>query len=145
MARADLGVRVEKVATKEVRNGRPTVEENIVGWANKSQGLGVFDDPSDPSVKLIAVGESCILMVGGKHELPVGNGAGNNAPTAPAATAVGDKLWIKPSNNAIYRNTPNADGDLPLGVVEEIDTARTPDVVLVNTNSLAAFLAADVA
>jgi hypothetical protein len=140
MARDDLGVRVEKIATKAVKDGRPAVEERIVGWSNKTMQLGAYVDPSSEEATLIAKKEAFVLMVGGKHELPIGKGADE----APEAVKVGDRLWIDPKDNSIKTEaSEKAEGKVlytPLGVVEEIDAVRK--VALINTNALAAFLGA---
>lgn len=135
MARDDLGVRVEKIATKKVLDGMPTVEKNEVGWANRTLQLGARVDPADEvAVKQIQVGEGFVMMIGGAHEVPIG-GAETNAP---AGTVEGDRLWIDPATNKLKKEATK--GFLPLGVVDEVDTVR--GVALVNTNNLAAFLPA---
>ncbi|MGH2939454.1 MAG: hypothetical protein ACRDPE_15205 [Solirubrobacterales bacterium] len=134
MARDDLGVRVEKVATKKVKDGRPTVEKNIVGWANRVLQLGAYVDPSSAEVATIQVGEVFVMMVGGKHELPISATAGD----APVGTVEGDLLFIKAADNTIKKAKTKE--YMPLGVVEEVDAVR--GVALVNTNELNAFLLA---
>lgn len=134
MARDDLGVRVERIATKAVKDGLPTVEGAFVGWANKSTQPGAFVDPSSAAITTIEVGEGFVMMVGGKHEVPISATKGH----APVGTAVDDLLYINPADNEIKKEA--AVGFVPLGVVEEIDATRTPDVALVNTNALNAFL-----
>lgn len=100
MARDDLGVRVERIATKAVNDGLPTVEGKFVGWANKTTQLGAYVDPSSAAATLIEVGEPCVLMVGGKHEVPISATKGH----APVGTSVDDLLYIAAADNAISRN-----------------------------------------
>jgi hypothetical protein len=141
------GIRVRIAAAAADRiHGTFTVEGNRVGYVVKnSQAPGVFSgyDPTDQdAVRHIEAGEGYELMIGGVHEVAVGDGTGG---TAPAATALNDLLWIDPDDGAIKRHANRADGDLPLGVVDEIDATRTPDVARVNLNALAGFFPADVA
>lgn len=136
MALENPGVRVEKVATKAVYDGRPTVEENVVGWANRTLQLGAYVDPNDEeATKQIKKEEAFVIMVGGEHELPVGA----EADEAPEAVKAGDLLWINPADNSI--KTVAAEGEtkfLPLGVVTSVDaTAKT---CLINTNDRSPFL-----
>lgn len=101
MARDDLGVRVEKIATKKVLDGKPTVEKKIAGWANRTLQLGAFIDPSDVvAVSQIQIGESFVIMVGGKHEVAISATKGD----APVGTVEGDLLYIAEADNAISRN-----------------------------------------
>lgn len=105
MARDDLGVRVEKIATKKVLDGLPTVEKKIVGWANRTLQLGAYIDPNDATaVSEIQIGESFVIMVGGKHEVPISATTGH----APVGTVEGDLLYIRESNNAISRGAEAA-------------------------------------
>jgi hypothetical protein len=134
MPRSDLGVRVPIVAaTKKVAHGLPTTEKNFVGWAFKTKQAGAFIDPTNALLHTIEVGESFVIAIGGSHEVPISATKGN----APVGTAVGDLLWILPADNTISKGAGEA-GQLPLGVVEEVDAAR--GVALVNTNARNAFM-----
>jgi len=104
MARDDLGVRVERIATKAVKDGLPTTEGKFVGWANKTTQLGAYVDPSSAAAALIAVTEPFVMMMGGKHEVPISATKGH----APVGTAVDDLLFIATADNAITRNADAA-------------------------------------
>lgn len=105
MATDNPGVRVEKIATKKVMDGMPTVEKKIVGWANRTFQLGAFVDPSDEvAVSQIQIGEPFVIMVGGEHEVPISATLGD----APVGTVEGDLLYIRESNNAISKGADAA-------------------------------------
>ena len=129
----NLGIRVERIATKVTKHGAACVEGGVVGFAIKTKQIDRFVRPTDAAATEIAIGERFVLVVGGEHELPIATGF------APSGTVAGDKLFIDPDDNAVKR-TSIAAGDLPLGVVVEKDTAPDPDRVLVNTNAWQAFL-----
>jgi hypothetical protein len=136
MATDNPGVRVEKIATKKVLDGLPTVEKNTVGWANRTLQLGAYVNPADEkAVREIQIGESFVIMVGGEHEVPISATKGH----APAGTKEGDLLYINPADNAIVKNEAKV-GYLPLGVVDRIEAAR--EVALVNTNDRSPFMVA---
>ena len=52
---------------------------------------------------------------------------------APEGLAVGDSLYIDKDDFKIKKAGEKE--DIPLGVVTAIDTARTPDAVMVNTEA----------
>lgn len=105
MALDNPGVRVEKLATKKVLDGLPTVEKKIVGWANRTLQLGAFVNPTDEkAVKEIQIGEPFVIMVGGEHEVPISGTKGH----APVGTVEGDLLYIAEADNAITRNADAA-------------------------------------
>jgi hypothetical protein len=120
------------IADRDIQSGRPAVIKNFVGWVAKTSQPDRFVRPDDPAITLIEAGEECVIYVGGAHDLPI---------VAPfAAAGVGAKLWINPANDAV--DDAATAGWLPLGVIQDIDTRRTPDVALVNTDALNAFMAA---
>lgn len=131
----DLGVRVERVASKVIRHGDPAVENNLVGFAAKSEPLGRYDDPSLAAAKEIAENEPYVLFIGGVHELDI-----SAAGPGPEAAAVEDLLFIDPTDNSVVTQAeaeaPEADAH-PLGVVQEVDEGR--EVALVNTHALHVF------
>lgn len=130
--RDDLGVRLEKVAPTDLIHGQACVIDNIVGFVAKVDQLGRFVDPSTPEVSEIAEDEICVLFVGGMHELRV------EAGFAPAGLKEGDLLAIDKDDGKVKKGAEKE--DFPLGVVHQVDAARTPDVVLVNCNALNAFM-----
>lgn len=126
------GERVEAVATRVIPHGAPCVIEGKVGFAAKVKQLDRFIRPTDTAATQIAIGELFTLFVVGTHELALAGGL--------SAAAVGEKLWIDPDDDVVKRNASAAAGDLPLGVIDEIDVARTPDVARVNMNNWQAFI-----
>lgn len=124
------GTRIDRVATKTTQHGTPCVEGKMVGFANKIKQAGRYDAPTATSIKEIAIGEKFEMMCGGVHELVVGNGTAS----VPAATAAGDRLFIKPADNVVVRTT-GATGDYPLGVVVSIDSTRTPAVAKIHCDA----------
>lgn len=134
--RDDLGVRVERIASTDLVHGQAVIEGNIVGFAAKTDLLGRYVDPTSAAVTTIEEGDSFVLFLGGKHELALTNAVG----FAPTGTVADDLLYIDPDDGKVIRNSVAA-GDIPLGVVELVETARTPDAVLVNANALNAFMA----
>lgn len=105
MALENPGTRVEKIATKKVLDGLPTVEKKIAGWANRTLQIGAHVDPSDVNaVSQIQIGEAFVVMVGGEHEVPISATLGH----APVGTVEGDLLYIAEADNAITRNAAAA-------------------------------------
>lgn len=122
------GERHSAVATKACAHGQLVVENNMVGTAFKVTQPDRFTTPA--AYPAIAIGDPMELLVGGIHEVPV---------VAPYAAAVeGSRLWINPATNAI--DDAVATGWIPVGVIDEIDTSRTPAVARVNSNAWQAFL-----
>lgn len=132
--RDDLGVRVERVASADIPHGHPAVEGNLVGFAAKSAQIDRFVRPTDEEASTILEDEVYVLFLGGLHELKIAAG------WLPVGAAEGELIFIDPDDNKVKLEGEAAAGDLPLGVVEEIDTGRTPDVGLINCNALNAFL-----
>lgn len=132
--RDDLGVRVERIASKKIPHGHPAVEGNIVGFAAKAGQIDRFVRPTDEEAFTILEGEPYVLFVGGAHDLKL------EAGWLPVGAEEEDLVFIDPDDNKVKLAGEAGTGDLPLGVIETIDTFRTPDVALINTNSLAAFL-----
>lgn len=126
------GERVDAVAVRALTHGDPCVIGGLVGFAAKNEGLGRYDDPSDAGVRDIAIGEVFQLFLTGVHELPLTGGV--------AAGAVGGLLYIDPDDDSVALAADVATGDLPLGVIQEIDASRAPDVARVNLNTWQAFL-----
>jgi len=126
------GERVEVTAVRVLESGAPCVVDNLVGFGAKVQERPRYTDPTSAAATQIAVGELFTLFVTGIHELPLEG--------AVAAGAVGDLVFIDPSDDSLALDA-GATGDLPLGVIVEVDASRTPDVGRVNLNQLAAFMA----
>jgi hypothetical protein len=124
------GERDEVVAVRELAHGAPCVVGNQVGFAAKVTQLDRFTAPTSDEATTIEVGEVFVLFTNGVHEIAL------EAPFA--AAAVGAKLWIDPDDDSV--DDVAAEGDLPLGVIVEVDAARTPDVARVNLNAWQAFL-----
>lgn len=127
------GARHEAIATKECEHGQIVVEDNFVGTAFKSDQVDRWTKPADATT--IAEDEVFEIQLGGIHEAPATGGL--------ASAAVGDLIWIDPATNAL--DDAEADGLLPVGVVDSIDTLRAPDVVRINGSALNAFRVGDVA
>jgi hypothetical protein len=123
-----LGARHTATATKACVHGQVVTEDNIVGSAFKAEQIDRFVHPDD--AQDIAIGEEFEIQVGGVVEIPL------EAPYA--AAAVGDPIWIDPADNSLDDAT--GIGYLPVGVITEVDTSRTPDVARVNTEAWQAFL-----
>lgn len=125
-----LGARHTAVATKVCKHGDLVVEDDFVGTAFKVEQLGRFVDPLTAAATQIDVGEEFEIQLGGVHEVA--------ASGAVAAAAVGDPIWIDPTDNSLEVAT--GVGYLPVGVVTEVDASRTPDVLRINSNAWQAFL-----
>lgn len=126
------GKRVKRTATKSFVTNSPVVELNTVGWGTKVAQLNRFVDPSTSAAKTVQIGEVFTLDTGGIHELALTGGL--------SGAAVGDKLWIKVSDNTVHLAGTAAAGDLPLGVVDEVDASRSPAVARVNMETLQSFI-----
>jgi hypothetical protein len=87
------GVRREAVASVAIESGTPCVEDNIVGWAAKTEQLDRFVRPTDAEATEIAVGEHFTQFVGGTHELELSGGL--------SGVTVDDLLYIDPSDNSV--------------------------------------------
>lgn len=123
------GARHTAIATKACVHGQIVTEDGFVGTAFKVAQVDRFTRPAD--ARDIAEDEEFEILVGGIHEA--------NAAGAIAALAVGDEVWIDPADNSL--EAASAAGLLPVGIVTEVDTSRTPDVLRINGNALNAFLA----
>lgn len=134
MARDNPGDRVRVTAVRALVHGQFCVVNNRVGQAWKVTQLTRYQDPTQAAVRNIAVGEEFTLVRGGTHDLPL---------TGPVAAAVlGSRVWINPTTDALILDAaPPAAGSLPLGVVDFIDVARTPDVADLNLDAWQAFAA----
>jgi len=132
--RDETGTRIDRVATATIKHGAAIVAGNLVGFAAKAAQIGRFVAPDTAAATDIQTGEAYVLFVTGGHELPINAGAG----TLPSGTIAGDRIFINPTTFALARNT-GAAGNLALGIVESVDTSRTPNVGLVNMNRLNAF------
>lgn len=127
MAYDGPGVRVKLTASRQHVNNTPAVEKNLVGWAVKSSQVGLRVAPDADEITEIAAAEQFVLMVGGVHELELTGGL--------AGVSVGDRLYIQDAADDPVTDAPAGGDFYPLGVVQEIDTSRTPDVARVNTNA----------
>lgn len=128
-----LGQRHTAIATKQCKHGQVVTEKGFVGTAFKTHQIGTFVDPSSATIADILVTEDFEIQVGGILETP--------ASGALAAAAEGNRVWIKTATNALCLDATAATGDLPVGVVDEVDLSRNPDVVRISAENLAPFLA----
>lgn len=126
------GARVEKVAVRAFETGSAVVVDNQVGFGVKVKQLDRFTAPTADEATEVAIGETFTLFVKGVHELEISG--------ALAGAEEGDLIYIDPDDDSLALDT-GAVGDLPLGVIQQIDTSRTPDVARVNIDTLHAFLA----
>lgn len=127
------GARHTAVATKQCLHGQIVTEDNFVGSAFKVKQMPVHTAPGAAALRTIEVGEIFEIEIGGVQEAAAAAGI--------AAAAVGDKIWIHPADNTLIR-TGAVDGDIPVGIVDEINVIPTPDIVKINTNAIAAFFSA---
>src|SRR3954463_13882323 len=107
------GLRAEVTSTRVVNHGQACVANGKVGFAAKVDQIDRFVRPTDAAVTQIAIGTKFTLFLTGVGEVPLSGGL--------AAAAVGEKLWIDPDDDVVKRNASAAAGDLPLGVIDEID------------------------
>lgn len=126
------GKRVERVAVRVFQSGAPVVVNGVPGFGVKATGIGRYVDPTTSAATEVEVGEHFTHFVKGCHPIALAGGI--------AAAVVGSKLWIDPDDDTVRLHADRTAGDLPLGVVDEIDAARTPDVAYVNMEELHAFL-----
>lgn len=122
------GARHEAIATKSCVHGQIVTEDGFVGTAFKVDQIDRFVRPAD--AQDIAEDEVFEIQLGGIHEAPLTDGL--------ASAVVGDLIYIDPTDNSL--DDAAAEGALPVGVVDSIDTLRTPDVVRINGSALNAFL-----
>lgn len=128
MAHNAPGARHTAVATKACVHGQIVIEDGFVGTAFKVAQPDRFVRPAD--ARDIAVDEEFEIIVGGIHEA--------NAAGAIAGADVGDRIWIDPADNSL--EVASAAGRIPVGVVDELDLSRAPDVLKINSNAWNAFL-----
>lgn len=121
------GARHTAIATKACRHGQIVVEDGFVGSAFKTEQVDRFTLPAD--AQDIAIGEEFEIQVGGVHEAPLAG--------AVAALDVGDKVFIDTTDNSL--EVAAGANLLPVGLIDEVDTSRTPDVARINSNAWAAF------
>lgn len=123
-----LGARHTAVASKACKHGQIVEEDGFVGSAFKVTQVDSWTRPAD--AQDIEIGEELEIQLGGVHECP--------AAGPVAAGGVDDRVWINPTTNALSLVT--GAGFLPVGVITEVDTLRTPDVLRINSNAWQAFL-----
>lgn len=123
------GARHTAVATKQCDHGQVVVEDNIVGVAFKTQGLTRYQDPAGTPLR-ISSGETFDIQVGGIIESP--------ASGPLASVGKDDLVYITVASNALALSA--GAGKIPVGVVSELDSTRTPAVARINTNAWQAFL-----
>ena len=131
MAYTGPGERVQRTAVRVFTSNSPVVVNGVPGWGAKVAQLDRFVNPASAAATQVQIGEAFTHFVVGVHELP--------AAGLVAGAVVGSKIWIDPDDDVV-KLTPAA-GDLPLGVVDEIDASRTPAVLRVNMNERWAFTA----
>lgn len=123
------GKRYVATATKATTHGAPAVELNHAGIAAKSAQVA----PMVPSVanaaiaQQIAVNETFVIMLSGKHEVPTS--------ALPAGSVAGTQLWITPADNTL--KSASAAGLVKFGVIDSIDT--THGRALVNLDQRGSF------
>lgn len=127
-----LGLRHECAATKACAHGQIVSEQGFVGSAFKTQQIGRFVDPVAGSPGNIAIAEVMEIQLGGIHEAAL---AGNLA-----AAAVGNAVYINTANNTLGLAAQGITGAvlnagwLPVGIITELDTTRSPGVARINAN-----------
>lgn len=122
------GVRVKKKngivgtpAVAALKHGDLVNIEGIKGVAAKSGQVDRWTLPVNAAK--IAAGEEFIVQVGGVVEMAL-------AAPNPTTANVGDNVLVSTAGVV----TIGAAGATQIGVVQEIDTSRTPNVARVNTN-----------
>lgn len=126
--------RVTLFADHDLEHGVPAVVAGLVGFPAKVGQPDRFTRPTDASITAIPEDEQFVHFVGGVHEIELTGGL--------AAIAVGEKLYIDPADDTVRKEADVTTDDVPLGIVQEIDTSRTPDVGRVNIDAWQAFLPA---
>lgn len=124
------GVRVKKLngvvgtpAVVGLLHGAPVNIQGIKGVAAKSGQVDRWTLPS--AAAAIAGGEEFVVLVGGVHEIVMAG--------AVASLALGDYIEVSPAG-VVSKGTVGTITANTLGVVQNIDTSRTPNVARVNTN-----------
>ena len=122
------GVRVKKLngtsgspAVANLKHGDLVNIQGVKGVAAKSTQIDRWVKPVD-AAKILG-GEEFIVMVGGVVEVVL-------AAPNPTSAAVGNNINVSTAGVV----TIGAADATTLGVVQEIDTTRTPNVARVNTN-----------
>lgn len=125
------GVRVKAVngtsgspAVATLKHGNAVNIAGIKGIAAKSGQVDRWTLPAN--AQAIAGGEEFIVMVGGICEIVM------QAPN-PTSLVAGDYIEVSAAG-AVTKGTIGTITAATLGVVQEIDTTRTPNVARVNTN-----------
>jgi hypothetical protein len=117
------------IATKACVHGQVVTEDNFVGSAFKVEQIDRWTRPADG--QKIADGEEFEIQLNDILEAPLEG--------ALADLEVGDLVYITKTTNVLA--TAGGATTLPVGVVDEIDEARTPAVARINTTALHAFVA----
>lgn len=118
------------IATKACVHGQIVVEEKRVGRAFKNTQLGAFVDPTLAAATAIPIGETMSIITGGRMEAP--------RTGALAAAVAGDTVFIKASDNSLALTNTGATATwYPVGVVDHIDTDRSPSVLRIDADMAA--------
>lgn len=123
------GERTRVTATRELVSGQPTALDNRRGICAKVQQIDRFVNPLSDEATHIQVGEDFVLFETGVHEVPLEGSL--------VGADVGDRIWVDPDDDAL--TTSSGGNALPLGVIEEIDSTRDPEVGRVNLSAWWAF------
>lgn len=127
------GVRVKKTngtagaaASSTLKHGDIVNYEGMVGVAHKSGQVDRWTLPANAAK--IAAGEEFVLGVGGVVEMAL---AAPNPTTAAVGNLVNVAVMAGGTASVL---TIGAAGPTTIGVVQSIDTTRTPNVARINTN-----------
>jgi hypothetical protein len=125
------GVRVKAVngtvgspAVATLKHGNAVNINGLKGIAAKSSQVDRWTLPAN--AQAIGGGEEFVVMVGGVCEIVL------QAPN-PTSVAQGDYIEISAAG-VVTKGTIGTVTGNTLGVVQEVDTSRTPNVARVNTN-----------
>jgi len=119
------GVRVIAINTVAgLKHGNVVNIKGVKGTAHKTKQADRWTLPAN--AQDIAVSEEFVIAVGGVIEVPIA------APVA--ALIVGDYLECAINSATLTEGTVGTVTAATVGVVQSVDTTRTPNVARVNTN-----------
>lgn len=119
------GKRVDRIATKTVLHGHPSIENGVPGIAFKSQQAlpALPTVANSTAARTIAIGEEFILDTSGRHEIL--------SSLLPGGVGAGDAIYIRVADNVL--ESASGSGIVKFALCES-DPVDSTGLVAINFN-----------